>query len=271
MKAGLGGFDSYTPPPILPEPTSVLVLVFVWLDKKLNNCFLAHKSRLSPASKMRLLLFAPKDSIHTKRWISHFSTLHEVFLADELSQTLSPSEIVQIINPDIVHGHSITGWGWQAAATAFHPLVLSAWGSDLLLDVLDINNLLLTEQALRNADLVTADSEELLEKALELGAKNVKLVRFGVDLNIFNPKGDGSQIRDQLGFAAAHRIIFSPRAMMPLYNIDLLAEALPAVLETFPQARLLFNTYNQDSTYRRKIEESLLRNSVSSYARFAGG
>src|SRR3989442_2272695 len=38
------------------------------------------------------------------------------------------------INPDVVHAHYVSDYGFLAALSGRHPLVVSAWGSDLLID-----------------------------------------------------------------------------------------------------------------------------------------
>lgn len=218
---------------------------------------------------MRLLYFAPPESVHTKRWLDYFAARHEVFLA---APDCDVRALAAAVRPDIVHGHSITDWGWRARDSGVHPLVLTAWGNDLLLDTSQPVLKLRAAETLAAADLTTAPSQQLAECAHALGARAVELVRFGADLEIFTPHGDGSEWRTRLGLSASDRIIFSARAFDPLYNIDRIAAAMPAVIKQFPQARFLFTTYQcvtaERRRYRAEIEAMMIAAGVRDRACF---
>src|ERR1043166_4818826 len=39
---------------------------------------------------------------------------------------------ITVFQPDIVHAHYASSYGFLAALSGFHPFVISAWGSDLM-------------------------------------------------------------------------------------------------------------------------------------------
>ena len=41
-------------------------------------------------------------------------------------------QLVRKIKPDVLHAHQVASAGWLGAAANYHPLLVSAWGSDLL-------------------------------------------------------------------------------------------------------------------------------------------
>ncbi|MEW6732629.1 MAG: glycosyltransferase family 4 protein [Acidobacteriota bacterium] len=207
---------------------------------------------------MRLLFFAPSDSVHTRRWINYFAERgHQVYLADE--QCADPPSLVATVQPDLVHGHSITTYGWRAAVSGFHPLVLTAWGNDLLIDTEDEECRRLTAAALAEAELVTADSLELLDQAGKLGARKRQLIRFGAELNIFTNTGNGDELRVHLGLEASARVVLSARAFDPLYNIDIIAAAIPEVIAQVASTYFLFKTYLCNTLMRRRYRETIER------------
>ena len=115
---------------------------------------------------MKICYVAPGDVIHTIRWVKYFAdngdevhliaryfgecglenvNLHLLkrfslrfgFLGDLLSYVFCIIQVrglIKKINPDIVHGHNILCHGLFSALSSFHPLVLTVWGSDVLIN-----------------------------------------------------------------------------------------------------------------------------------------
>ena len=148
---------------------------------------------------MKLCLIANPNSSHTRRWINYFQQRGlEIHLIGEHSPIQSPPpgcyfydltlttnlrkvryivwlqtvrRLIRQIEPDILHAISITSAGWLAAAAGFHPFIVTAIGSDLLLlEKRPILNRKLSIWALRKADFVTCLSEGLAQKARQYGA-----------------------------------------------------------------------------------------------------
>lgn len=128
-------------------------------------------------------------------------------------------EMVTALDPDIVHAHYITSYGYLAARCGRHPLVMTAWGSDIL--VTPQGNALLrwlTSWTLRRADLITGDSLDLLAAMRAYRPRApLKQIHWGADLARFAP----SDWRRKPGFQ-----IVSLRAWEPNYRIDAIVRAL---------------------------------------------
>ena len=136
---------------------------------------------------------------------------------------------VQALAPDIVHAHYITSYGYLAARCGRHPLVMTAWGSDLL--VTPQKSALMrciTGWSLRRADLITGDSQGLIDAAKAYGTTcAVKEIHWGVDLARFAPAPWSAKTGLQ---------IVSLRSWEPNYNIDTIVEAVAALLARYPTA-----------------------------------
>lgn len=189
---------------------------------------------------MRIRLYADPTSIHTKRWVDYFRRDHVIDW--------------NLTSPDLLQALSVTCYGWDAASDASAPLVLTALGEDLLLDVDEPQALRRSREALSRAALVTADSLELCEVARDLGAARVELVRFGADLRLFSAQGDPDSFRRSLDIPPHAPVVFSPRACAPLYRTDLIAAAAALVTAACPRAVFVFNAYRCDAQYRAEIE-----------------
>ena len=172
---------------------------------------------------MKICYFANAASSHTVKWVKYFADKgHEVHLmsvvpyendkADNVSLHLLKVFCPQIrivsyiiflvytvtqikgllrkLNPDILHTHYITDYGFLGALCCFHPLVVTAWGSDVLINP-KISRVKKREVefALRRADLITCDAEHVKAALVELGANPAKinLINFGIDVQKFSP------------------------------------------------------------------------------------
>jgi glycosyltransferase involved in cell wall biosynthesis len=145
---------------------------------------------------------------------------------------------LQRINPDVVHAHYVSDYGVLAAMSGRYPLVVSAWGSDLLVDPrLSVITGRLVRWVLSRADLVTCNSRQLAEVARAMGARPERLLEIVM--------GVGREMLDALAASTvppADRapIIVSQRSLeRPLYNVDQVIMAMPEVLKQVPDARLL--------------------------------
>lgn len=142
------------------------------------------------------------------------------------------------VRPQLVHAHWLPEYGWLAARAGRHPLVASAWGSD----VLDAGRLgrRRSRAAILGADLVLADSAALAEAARRLAPAGppVDVFHPGVDLGSFSPR-DREDARRALGWNPDVPIVLSPRALSPLYNQESVIRAFAFVRRSLPQARLV--------------------------------
>jgi glycosyltransferase involved in cell wall biosynthesis len=146
--------------------------------------------------------------------------------------------LIRELRPDVVHAHWLPGFGLAAALAGASPLALTAWGSDVYRAgrVMGLAN----RFALRRADYVMADSQDLLDRCGDLGAdpSRTALIQWGVDLTAFTPAEDRAQAKEKLGLGPGP-LILSPRSLMPVYNIPTIVEAFARVGDARSDAQLV--------------------------------
>jgi glycosyltransferase involved in cell wall biosynthesis len=206
----------------------------------------------------RILFFADASSIHTQRWVREIASrgFDCIVATRRPAEVLGASDVIAIrpgadaagwflalpevtrvakrVAPQWVHGHYVTSYGLWAAACGLGPqvpVVLTAWGSDLLVTprakgwrggVMSA----LVGWSLQRAALVTADSQDVLAEVARYGTKaRCEEVLWGADTERFRPG------RPAPGFEIA-----SLRSWEPNYNIGTVLEAFARLRAERPQA-----------------------------------
>ena len=133
--------------------------------------------------------------------------------------------VLDEIQADIFHSHYAVEHGFYGSKAGFHPYVVSAWGSDLLVESDSILGRSIAKGALHAADLVTGNDPSLLKRAIELGVPQERtvLVHLGID-RVFLEAGERS-VNLQPAAQGDERIVISTRAHEPLYNLDVVLRA----------------------------------------------
>ena len=160
-----------------------------------------------------------------------------------------PARLLQVrrlarqLRPDVVHAHNAWGPGWYGAFTGLHPLLIHAYGGDVLPEQYQGRSAMqrrLTTWACRTADRVIVTGRHMIEAAKGLGIPRERFVLLarGVDLESYRPKRDTAELRARLGLGRANPVILSPRYQVdePLYNLDIVIEAFAALRARFPDA-----------------------------------
>jgi len=150
------------------------------------------------------------------------------------------ARLVRRVQPDVVHVHGVTEFASGAARVTGRPLLVTAYGSDVLLAAGRARER--AAYVLRRAAAVTGDSPQLIERAVALGADaaRVRQVGWGVDLERFGPvRGGRRGARERLGLPQDSRLIVSPRALKPLYNPAVVIAAFDLLADADPHVRLL--------------------------------
>lgn len=234
-------------------------------------------------SPLRLAFLADPNSVHTHRWIGFFASRgHRVDLLvgteDAVSATLPEGvrlhryrrfgprrlpflsslqgrralrALLAELRPDVLHAHYLSRYGWQARLSGFHPYVVTPWGSDLFVTPRrSLRARIWARWTLRGADLVTVVSAQMERAVLAAGARRdrVQRILFGVDIERFTPAPVEA---GAAGFEPGERIVFSPRAMRPLYRHDTIIQALAMLPH---DVRLVMSGRGADPAYRRQIE-----------------
>jgi glycosyltransferase involved in cell wall biosynthesis len=214
----------------------------------------------APAVLPRLLLLGPINSPHVEHLaLAMRERGHEVVAAGEVldglpapalpavgiatteirgRDLLAVRRIVRETGAGVVHAHWLPGPAFMAALVRARPLLAMAWGSDVY--AVDRRRLLQCRYALRRADVAMADSRELLDRLIELGADPDRtfLMRWGVDLDAFSPAADRAEVKRSLGLGEGP-VVLSPRALAPVYNPEVVIAAFERVRERIPDAQLV--------------------------------
>lgn len=239
---------------------------------------------------MKICYLGNSTSIHNRRWSCllakrghevHFITLNPTVnipkvkvhsLFSPLSRYLEAAfilkkneirSLVEKLNPDILHGHYLADYGFYASALNFHPLVVSTWGSDVL--VHPKKSLIYkwrVKTICRKADAVTAETQMVafeLHENFKVPMEKIKVFPWGIDLGIFC-KGYAKkieQVRSKLKLNKSTRIVFSPRSVKPIYGINTIVDSIPCVLKKFPDTVFVFIGGYADTLYERTIKEKI--------------
>ena len=249
---------------------------------------------------MRLAYIANPNSIHTQRWVGYFAEQgHEVHLiSDQMPRQPLPSGIIlhtlsvpvrvrglrllmlgrtvrrllREIRPDLVHAHTVSPGGWLGALAGIHPLLVTAWGSDLLLTprrswIYSLR----TRWVLRQADYVTCVSQDLAQVARSLGADpaHLEVAPWGVDTEIFRPGPADATLREQLGLGAGP-VVLSLRAVRSLYHPLDVAQAIPQIVQQVPEAQFVIRTHACDAELLDQFQAIVHGHGVAASVHYAG-
>jgi glycosyltransferase involved in cell wall biosynthesis len=222
---------------------------------------------------MKICYIADGSSIHTQRWIHYFVARdHEVHLIywktrpgyhqnvrihylkrfapavwlvtryfSFLQWIFRVRKLLKEIKPDVLDSHFVIDNGLLAACSGFHPYVVTAWGSDVL--IFPRRNFvwrIVAGYVLKRADKIICDSEVVKTGLLTLGAQPEKITKVynGINTSQFSPAKSDEALKSKLG-ANGSPIVISIRHLRPLYNVEMLVRAVPLVLERAPQARFV--------------------------------
>ena len=241
---------------------------------------------------MKLCYLALGASIHTQRWVNYFvdrgCEVHLISDAPYNYKSLNAHVlktytmgkgvgfnksrfinlliwaaqirgIIKKINPDILHSHYVSSYGSLGICSGFHPIVISAWGSDILIEPRKSKVLKqIVKSVLRRADLITCDAEHIKEQLLHLGAESrkIKLVYHGTDTRAFNPGQRDKKLREKLGTIGSP-IVISLRRFEPIYDIESLITAVPTVLKQVPEAKFVIAGCGSIEGDLKRLTESL--------------
>jgi len=199
---------------------------------------------------MRILFLSDAKSYHTQRWVNYFvdrghgcslitldrgfdTKAQEFFIPTKVLPNFLKypfslpriKKIVEKIKPDLVNAHFVPNYGFIGALLKLHPLVISTWGSDVLISPQKSwLHKRRAEYILRKADLVTADAEVSAFAVCKLGVERWKVV--------VNPMGlEKSLLGWQKKKEKPYLLILSNRRLEPLYDIATLLKAIPLVIK----------------------------------------
>ncbi len=228
--------------------------------------------------RMRIAFLGDGSLNHVRRWAGYFSERgHDVLLlsfenvdgcpfdAKRLKRNF-PTKMLGYLSslgavraalagfrPDVLNALYVTGYGLVGALSGIRPLVVSALGSDLLVDYPSrIYHRLQVRYAIQKADLVMTDADNLSDLAVSAGASRNRILKIymGVDETTFHPpEGTGKQEHGQ------RRTIISTRNLYPLYNIQILVKAAPAITDHIDARFVVCGDGPERNSLERMVEK----------------
>jgi glycosyltransferase involved in cell wall biosynthesis len=234
---------------------------------------------------MSLLSFAPMTREHIEaveqsgaRYLGELSPFHLKRFWHTATQVSHLRRLLREQKIDLVHSHFVGVNAWYGALSRFHPTVITVMGGDILGEDWkpgpDIRERWLTPYALRNADLITCWSNQLVPVVRRFSGPHVpiEVVHGGVELERFFPGPRPRYLLERLNLPATARVILSPRLMRPLYNLDQIALAAQSVCKAVPETYFIFAVLPEakDDALEAKVREIFARGSARDRVRFVG-
>jgi glycosyltransferase involved in cell wall biosynthesis len=223
---------------------------------------------------MKLCFLAQANSNHTKRWVEYFAKEHEIDLITlsytKKGDTFVPEEVYEKMNvrvhkvskrmpfllfapfkirklikkikTDIVHAHYVTQYGFCGAFSGFHPLIITPWGSDVLVDPdKSLIKKWLVKYALKKADAISVVNNPIKRKLVELKCSKDKIVPLriaSVNTEKFHPARRSESLRETMG-AENDFLVLNARPLIPIYHVDVFIHAIPLVVEKIPNVKFI--------------------------------
>ena len=249
---------------------------------------------------MKLCFIGSADSPHVVRWIKYFVDKgYEISLITLSGVSKLPFKGVQIINleshdfmnpkniirvlilikklkkivnklkPDLIHAHQISSLAYVVPFLKFHPYILSAWGTDVLIrPYKSVIYSYMASNSIKKADLLHCDGIKTWQALEKLGAPSEKIVRiyFGIDSDNFSPEKRSMEFREKIGVGQSP-VIISTRGLSPIYDISTLIHAIPKVIKEIPDAKFIIGS---SGPLKEDLEELVKNLNVSDNTIFTG-
>jgi len=236
---------------------------------------------------MIILYVSDAQSVHTKRWAEYFRDCGaEVHVASfrpcdipgvqvHLLPTLGIGKIGYFtalftlrnlytgLKPDIVHAQYITSYGFLAALAGLRPLVVTAWGTDVLISPKKSRIMrFIARYAVRHASAVTTVAEHMNASVVDLGIEpeKVEAIPFGVDTQVFTPRPANTVVNTPIK-------LISTRNFTPIYDIQTLLRALAIV---FSHGHSLTVDLVGDGPLRRSLVDLVQTLGLELHVKFHG-
>jgi glycosyltransferase involved in cell wall biosynthesis len=156
---------------------------------------------------------------------------------------------------EVVYAHWVIPNGLPAAAVArlrHVPLMISLHGSDIFVASSNFIYRAAARWIFKRCAAVTACSPELRDKAMALGAPpDTHLVPYGADPQLFTPANRSTEKRHRQGISDGAVVVSSLGRLVYKKGLDVLIEAMPAVLAQCPQVYCLLGG---DGPLRAELE-----------------
>lgn len=233
---------------------------------------------------MKICYIANSANSHTVKWANHFLNLgHEVHVISHSNVNIPKAyvhyidyniknfpikyfqvkKLIKKIKPDIIHAQQANTCGLYAVSMKDYKVVVSAWGSDILLvPTMSILLKKMVQYVLKNAFYMTSDSYYMTKKMIELGADSNKIYTFpmGIEDSILKYRHEFMTEDKSLN-------IISDRRLEKLYNIDIIIKGFKLALNENHNLNL---TIAADGTEYESLNQLTQALGISDKVKFIG-
>lgn len=204
---------------------------------------------------VKILILGEAKITHTQRWIAYFQNagwtvralsfdpIPDGIECESLGPTVLPRAIhilltasrvraiIEAFRPDITSALFLPDYGWLATLAGAKPLIVSAWGSDVLVAPHKSGwNRKRISRVVRHADHLIGDAEILREGMIALGADNARIstIPLGVSDELL-AIGENRRIESRSPIT-----VFHSRRLEPIYRPETFVKAAGAVISAEP-------------------------------------
>jgi glycosyltransferase involved in cell wall biosynthesis len=247
---------------------------------------------------MILTFIADARTIHTQRWVEYFAKnkdkeVHlitydpgpENFIKEnpEITEHVIPGrfnnlyldfwprqlkiqKLIKEINPDLIHAHFITKYGFHLPSGKKCPTVVSAWGDDILILPPQSRIIhLFTKKILNQVDLIYGVSHDINKHIIDdfkIPGNKIKYLPFGIDTKMFSPPKNPDTMDK---FDPEHFVVFSNRGFYPVYDMPTLVEGFEKAYQINKNLRLYLKG---DGPELPKIKDLVMTKNLSEVVTF---
>ena len=253
---------------------------------------------------MKICILGNAQSVHNQKWCESIADLgHEVVLVTlhkavripgvkvvsfhsvwsrylDLAFRIKKRKITKLVRefkPDILHGQFLSDYGYYAAKLNYHPLVVTAWGSDILVypwmkPVFKKR----IEFLLEKAEKVTVEADylaKMLVRKFNISGRKIAVFSWGIKLNDFS-KGNKKMeaaLRKKYNISSGWKMVFSPRSLTPVYGINEIVSVVPKVLKRKPHTVFIFAKGYFDSVYAGIVKAKIAKLGIGKNVRILDG
>ena len=172
---------------------------------------------------------------------------------------------IKEFQPTILHAHYASSYGLIGALTRFQPFVVSVWGSDVY-DFPKKNwiNRSILKYTLSKAQRICSTSHCMKEETLNYTSKNIKVIPFGIDVEVFKRAKDSEVLTEN-----KKMVIGNIKSLEDKYGIDTLIRAFYLFDKKYPKIEKELLIVG-DGTKRTVYEELVHELNIVEKVVFAG-
>jgi len=167
--------------------------------------------------------------------------------------------VLREVQPDLLVAYRVISYGFAAARSGFHPLVLAAQGQNIVSPEVPRALGWCARYAVRHADMILAWAGHMEKALCKLGADptRIRVLHRGIRTDVFDSAPSASR---------APRIVTS-RQLDPYYRTDLVVRAFAEIRRTGIDAELWIAGEGPE---RPRLEDMVRQLNLDGYVRFLG-